>query len=83
MPNHKSAWKRLRQNEKRRVLNRTQRSYLRKVVKSFKALEDAGAVREQLPRVVSTIDTMAKKGIVHHRKAARIKSRLTRKIAAS
>jgi small subunit ribosomal protein S20 len=78
MPNHKSAWKRMRQNEKRRTRNRAQRSYLRKVIKTYTALEDASAANEQLPGVVSVIDKMVKKGIVHHRKAARIKSRLTR-----
>ncbi len=78
MPTHKSAWKRMRQNEKRRTRNRAQRSYLRKVIKTFKALEDAGAANEQLPGVVSLIDKMVKKGIVHHRKAARTKSRLAR-----
>lgn len=79
MPSHKSAWKRMRQNEKRRARNRAHRSYLRKAIKTFKSLDDPGAAREQLPGVVSVIDRMAHKGIVHHRTAARIKSRLTRR----
>ncbi len=68
----------MRQNEKRRTRNRSQRSYLRKVIKTFTTLEDTGAANEQLPGVVSVIDKMVKKGIIHHRKAARMKSRLTR-----
>ena len=78
MPNHKSAWKRMRQNEGRRVQNKAYRSYMRKTIKTFRALEDPAAAGEQLPGVVSVIDTMAKKGIIHHRTAARMKSRLSR-----
>jgi len=80
MPTHKSAWKRMRQNEKRRIRNRSHRSFLRKTVKSFKTLDTSGAAKEQFPQVVSTIDKMAKKGIIHHRKAARLKSKLSRKM---
>lgn len=80
MPTHKSAWKRMRQNEKRRLENKAHRTYLRKAIKSFKALDDPGVAGEQLPGVVSVIDKMTKKGIIHHRTAARIKSRLARQI---
>ncbi len=79
MPTHKSAWKRMRQNEKRRTQNKAHRSYLRKAIKTFKALDDPGTASEQLPGVVSVIDRMAKKGIIHHSTAARMKSRLTRR----
>ena len=79
MPTHKSAWKRMRQNEERRIRNRAQRSSLRKAIKSFKAIDDPAAAGEQLPGVVSVIDTMAKKGIIHHRTAARMKSRLAKR----
>ncbi|MBN1885636.1 MAG: 30S ribosomal protein S20 [Candidatus Krumholzibacteriota bacterium] len=81
MPNHKSAWKRMRQNEIRRLRNRNHRSQLRKAIKDFRSLESADAKKEQYPRVSSVIDKSVKKGIIHHRTAARIKSRLSRNVA--
>lgn len=83
MPNNKSAWKRMRQNEKRRLRNRSFRTSLRKTIKSFRSFDDTASAREQLPIVVSAIDKAVKKGIIHDRKAARLKSRLARKIAGS
>ena len=79
MPNHKSAWKRMRQNEKRRLLNRRHRSLLRKAIKNFKTIEDPAAARENFPALASRVDKSAKLGIIHPRTAARIKSRLSRK----
>jgi len=81
MPNHKSAWKRMRQNEVRRIRNRDHRSRLRKAIREFRAIEDAEARKERFPRVTSVIDTSVKKGIIHHRTAARIKSRLSRTLS--
>ncbi|MBN1164998.1 MAG: 30S ribosomal protein S20 [Candidatus Krumholzibacteriota bacterium] len=80
MPNHKSAWKRMRQNEVRRTRNKKHRSSLRNTIKAFKAIEEAGTGKEQFPSIVSSIDGAVKKGIIHHRTAARIKSRLAKKI---
>jgi small subunit ribosomal protein S20 len=78
MPNHKSAWKRMRQNEKRRMTNKKHRSLLRKEIKGFKALEDSAAAKDSFPALASRVDKSAKMGIIHHRTAARIKSRLSR-----
>ena len=83
MPNHKSAWKRMRQNEKRRSGNRASRSFLRNTIRSYRSQEDPSAARESFPGVVSVIDKAVKKGIIHHRNAARLKSRLSRKITGS
>jgi small subunit ribosomal protein S20 len=83
MPNHKSAWKRMRQSEKRRVNNRSDRSFLRSAIKSFRAQTDLAAARESFPQTASIIDRAAKKGIIHYRNAARLKSRLSKKIAGS
>ena len=79
MPNHKSAWKRMRQNEKRRMMNKKHSSLLRKAIKSFKAIEDSAEAKEQFSALSSRIDKSAKMGIIHHKTAARIKSRLSRK----
>jgi len=83
MPNHKSAWKRMRQNEVRRLRNKARRTYLKRAIKSFRSIEDASRAREEFPRVVSAIDKAVKHGIIHHRKAARLKSRLSRKLVAT
>lgn len=83
MPNHKSAWKRMRQNEKRRTRNKANRSFLRNTIRSYKAEQDSASARESFPRVASAIDKAVKQGIIHHRNAARLKSRLSRKIAES
>ncbi len=79
MPNHKSAWKRMRQNETRRERNKMDRTFLRKTIRSYNAQEDAAAVRESFPQVVSAIDKAVKKGIIHHRKGDRLKSRLSKR----
>lgn len=79
MPTHKSAMKRMRQNEKRRAVNKSNRTHLRKELKSFRGLEAGEPAKAQYPRIASEIDKAAKKGIIHHRTAARLRSRLSRK----
>jgi len=79
MPNHKSAWKRMRQNENRRLINRNHKSLLRKAVKEFSAIEDEAEARERFPGVASRIDKSVKVGIIHRRTGDRMKSRLSKK----
>ena len=80
MPNHKSAEKRVRQNEKRNEINRGNRGRLRTGIKKLRAaLEsgETGAAQELLPGTVSLIDKAVQKGVLHRNAAARYKSRLT------
>ena len=80
MPNHKSAEKRMRQNEKRRVINRNNRGRLRTGIKKLRAALDSGdqaTVQGLLPETVSLIDKAVQKGALHRNAAARYKSRLT------
>ena len=80
MPNHKSAEKRVRQNEKRREINRGNRSRLRTGIKKLRAVMesgDAGSAQTLLPETVSLIDKAVQKGVLHRNAAARYKSRLT------
>jgi small subunit ribosomal protein S20 len=80
MPNHKSAEKRMRQNEKRRKINRGNRSRVRTSIKNLRgALSsgDAKEIQELLPATISTIDKAVQKGVLHKNAAARYKSRLT------
>ena len=80
MPNHKSAEKRERQNERRRVINRSNRTKLRTSIKNLRSAlkgSDAGKAGALLPKTVSEIDKAVQKGVLHRNAAARHKSRLT------
>lgn len=80
MANHKSALKRVRQTEKRRLRNKSAVVQMRTVVKRFRALvaeKKAEEARTMLPSVYAMIDRTRKKGIIHTNAAARYKSRLT------
>ena len=79
MPNHKSAEKRMRQNETRRKINRSNRTRVRNSIKKFRdAMEgDAKELKGLLPQTISTIDKAVQKGVLHKNTAARYKSRLT------
>jgi small subunit ribosomal protein S20 len=85
MPNHKSAEKRVRQSERRRKLNRGNRSRLRTSLKNLRsALEgDGKQASEILPETISTIDRAVQKGVLHKNAAARYKSRLTARVNAA
>ncbi|HZH31013.1 MAG TPA: 30S ribosomal protein S20 [Pyrinomonadaceae bacterium] len=83
MPNHKSAEKRMRQNERRKGINRSNRTRLRTEIKKLRAAitgEDAGALQAALSHAVSTIDKSVQKGVLHRNAAARYKSRLTARV---
>jgi small subunit ribosomal protein S20 len=78
MPNHKSAEKRVRQNEKRRVINRSNRTKVRTYIKKLRtALSSGQDVQGVLPETISVIDKAVQKGVLHANAAARYKSRLT------
>ncbi|MEO7539013.1 MAG: 30S ribosomal protein S20 [Pyrinomonadaceae bacterium] len=84
MANHKSAEKRVRQNEKRKEINRSNRSKLRTSIKKLRAAvagHDKAASTELLNPTVSLIDKAVNKGIIHRNTAARYKSRLTKHVA--
>jgi len=78
--NHKSALKRARQNEKRRLRNRASRGSLRSELKKFSALVE-GNEKDQakalLPTIHKLIDKAATKGILTKNTASRKKSRMT------
>ena len=83
MANHKSAEKRVRQNAKRKEINRSNRSKLRTSIKKLRtsvAGHDKAASTELLFPTVSLIDKAVNKGIIHKNTAARHKSRLTKHV---
>ena len=83
MANHKSAEKRVRQNERRRAVNKSNRGRLRTAVKNLRASLEKGSGKnagELLPITISEIDKAVQKGVLHRNAAARHKSRLTARV---
>jgi small subunit ribosomal protein S20 len=80
MANHKSQFKRIRQNEKRRLENRYWGKTMRNAIKKLRNVQDVTEAKLKMPTVVSLIDKVAKKGIIHKNKAANLKSGLMIKI---
>lgn len=79
MANHKSAIKRIRQNEKRRITNRLHRGAMRTEVKKFRAAVDSGdkdAATVALAAAVCRIGANGNKNVLHKKTASRRISRL-------
>jgi len=76
MPHHKQYVKTLRQDETRRLRNRTTRARLRHALRDFHGLTDAKAATAMLPEVSSLLDRGAKTHLIHPTAADRLKSRL-------
>ncbi len=82
MANHKSALKRIRANEAKRLRNRYQHKTTRTFIKRLKAVTDKVEAQELLKTVTSMIDKLAKKNIIHKNNAANRKSKLTKFVNA-
>lgn len=85
MPNNASAKKRMRQEQKRRLHNRSVKSLVKtQVTKARQAINAADADAEATVRAaVSELDRAAKKGVIHRNNAARRKSRLMKQLNAT
>ncbi len=85
MANIKSNQKSIRKNEKRASRNRQVNSRLKTLIKKIKELTASGN-KEELKQVsvelVSAFDKAAKRGIIHHNKASRFKSKVAQFINA-
>jgi small subunit ribosomal protein S20 len=79
MANHKATKKDMRQAEKRRERNRYYGKTTRNAIRDIRAVDDKKAVEEKMPDVLSMIDKLAKKGVIHKNKAANLKSKLARR----
>jgi small subunit ribosomal protein S20 len=80
MPNTKSAKKRLRQSELRRIRNRAARSTLKTLIKKVRSSLESGdvtAAQDGYRAVVKKVDQSAARRIIHRNAAARVKSRLS------
>lgn len=82
MANHKSAIKRIRQSEKKRLANRYYAKTARNAVRKLRGIEEKAAAEELLLKVVSMLDRLAKRNIIHKNKASNLKSSLSLQVNA-
>lgn len=82
MANHKSSLKRIRSSEAKRLVNRYQHKTTRNAIKKLRELTDKKEAEALYPSVVSMIDKLAKKNVIHTNKAANLKSGLAKHVAA-
>ena len=82
MANHKSALKRIRQNAVRKERNAYYHKTTRNAVRKLRGLNDKKEAAEMLPGVISMLDKLAKKNIIHKNKAANLKSSLTKHVTS-
>ena len=85
MANHKSALKKIKQDEVRRMRNKAYKTRLKNVVKAVEtAISESNkeAAQTALQEAISTLDRTASKGVIHKNKASRKKSRLTKRVNA-
>jgi small subunit ribosomal protein S20 len=80
MANHKSAEKRIRANEVKRVKNRYQHKTTRTAVKDLRETTSKTEAQAKLKEVSAKIDKLAKKNIIHWKKAANQKSKLAKAV---
>ncbi|WP_339896115.1 30S ribosomal protein S20 [uncultured Algibacter sp.] len=82
MANHKSALKRIRSNEAKRLTNKYQHKTTRNAIKKLRELTDKKEAETMFPSIVSMLDRLAKKNVIHANKAANLKSGLAKHVAA-
>jgi small subunit ribosomal protein S20 len=85
VPNKKAAIKYAKQSIKRNIRNRAVKSTMKTITKKVAvAIEenDAEAAKASLPAAIKVINKTAKKGVIHKNKAARLESRLVKKVNA-
>ena len=80
MANHKSALKRVRSDEKKRLRNKYQHKTTRNAVRKLRELTDKKEAEKMLPSVFGMLDKLAKRNIIHKNKAANLKSGLQVKV---
>ncbi|MDA8611713.1 30S ribosomal protein S20 [Flavobacteriaceae bacterium] len=82
MANHKSALKRIRSNNKKRLLNRFQHKTTRNAIKKLRDITDKKEAEKLFPSIVSLIDKLSKRNIIHTNKAANLKSKLAKHVSS-
>ncbi len=80
MANHKSAEKRIRQIERRRLANRYHAKTARNAVKKLRLITNKEEALALLPKVTSLLDKLVKRNVIHANKAANLKSSLAKHV---
>jgi small subunit ribosomal protein S20 len=83
MANHKATKKDARQSEKRRERNRYYGKTTRNAIRNLLATTDKKVAEEELPKVISMIDKLAKRNVIHKNKASNLKSGLVKRLAVT
>ena len=83
MANHKSAIKRIRSNDAKRLRNRYQAKTMRNAMKDLRDDAVKSSAATKLPKVIAMVDKLAKKSVIHKNKAANLKSKLMKKANAA
>ena len=78
MANHKSALKRTRSSETKKSLNKHQHKTTRNAIKKLKDAKTKKEAQKLYPGVVSLLDKLAKKNVIHKNKASNLKSKLSK-----
>ena len=78
MANHSATKKDVRQSAKRRDRNKYYGKTTRNAIRDLKEIKDKKGVSEKMPETVAMIDKLAKRGVIHKNKAARLKSRISK-----
>jgi small subunit ribosomal protein S20 len=76
MANHKSALKRVRSDETKRLRNKYQHKSTRNAVRKLREVSKKKEAEKLLPSVVAMLDKLAKNNVIHKNKAANLKSSL-------
>lgn len=82
MANHKATKKDVRQSLKRRERNRYYGKTTRNAIRTLLAITDKKEAEESLPKVISMIDKLAKRNVIHKNKASNLKSGLVKRVSA-
>jgi len=82
MANHKSAKKRIRQSEAKKLHNKYYAKTMRNAIKTLRGTTEKADAEAMYPKVTSLIDRLAKKNIIHKNKAANLKSKLASPVSS-
>jgi small subunit ribosomal protein S20 len=82
MANHQSSKKSIRQSEKKRVVNRYFSVTTRNAIKKLRNLQEKAEAEALFPQVTSMLDKLAKKNIIHKKKASNLKSKLQKHVSS-
>ncbi len=82
MAHHKSALKRIKQSQKRRIYNRQFKKTIKMSIRAVREAESYETAQEKLVKTFSVLDKAAAKGVLHKNNAANKKSKLTKFVSS-